>query len=188
MKAMVCTKYGPPEVLQLKEVEKPIPKDNEILVRVYAATVSSGDVRIRSFNVPWLFWLGARMIFGFRRPKRPILGAELAGEIEAIGKEVKRFKEGDKVFGTTTGLSCGAYAEYVCLPEEWSAGVVAKKPVNMSYAEAAAGIIGELTALHFLRKGNIQSGQKVVVYGASGSIGTCAVQLARHYGAEVTGV
>jgi NADPH:quinone reductase-like Zn-dependent oxidoreductase len=184
MKAIVCTKSGPPEVLQLKEVEKPIPKENEVLIRVHAATVTRGDIVLRKLHP--LLYLPMRL-FGVKRKKIP--GHEFAGEVESTGISVKHFKQGDQVFGTTTGLSVGANAEYVCVPEKWTSGVLAIKPTNMSYEEAAAVPVGGMTALYILRKGNIQSGQKILVYGASGSVGTYAVQLARHhFGAEVTGV
>jgi NADPH:quinone reductase-like Zn-dependent oxidoreductase len=184
MKAILCTKNGAPDVLELKKVEKPSPRDNEVLVRVHAGTVTIGDMILRKLHP--LLYIPLRL-FGMRRKKIP--GHEFAGEIEETGKDVKRFRKGDQVFGTTTGLSSGANAEYVCLPEEWTAGVLAIKPANMGYEEAAVVPVGGMTAFYILRKGNIRSGKKVLIYGASGSVGTFAVQLAKaHYGAEVTGV
>ncbi|WP_098748309.1 NAD(P)-dependent alcohol dehydrogenase [Paenibacillus sp. EZ-K15] len=185
MKAMVCTAYGAPDVLKLQEVVKPIPKDREIRIKIYATTVNSGDCRVRGFRSPLLYRIPMRLVLGLRKPRQPILGVELAGEVEAIGKDVTRFKVGDQVLAFR-GMRFGTYAQYICMRED---AFLLLKPDQVTYDDAAAVSFGGTTALHFLRKGNIRQGHKVLIYGASGAVGTLAVQLAKqHYGAEVTGV
>ncbi len=190
MKAVICKKYGTPDVLQLQRVAKPIPKDNEILVRIYATTVHIGDTKIRSFKPGMGFFLDLlvkpmmRIMIGFRGPRKKILGMELAGEIESVGKNVTLFKQDDKVFASTE-LRFGTYAEYTCLPEN---GVIAPLPENVTYEEAAPVSNGGMTALLILKKAHIQKGHNVLIYGASGSVGTFAVQLAKYFETNVTGV
>jgi NADPH:quinone reductase-like Zn-dependent oxidoreductase len=192
MKAIVYSEYGSPNVLGLKEIAKPAPKDNEVLIRVHATSVNYGDlvarnfkeISPREFNMPFVIWLLAKISFGLSKPNITVLGSEFSGEIEETGKNVKNFKPGDQVFGYL-GQSMGAYAEYFCMPEN---GVVAIKPANMTYEEAAVVPYGAIMALSLLRKANLQPGQKVLINGASGGIGSAAVQIARHLGAEVSGV
>jgi NADPH:quinone reductase-like Zn-dependent oxidoreductase len=188
MKAIICTKYGSPDVLQLQEVEKPGPKNNEVLIKIFATAVHSGDCRMRSLNLDGISFsqrVLARLILGVTKPRNPILGLWLAGEIETAGNKVKKFKKGDRVYARTPDMRFGGYTEYICLPEN---SFIALKPANITYAEAMAVPFGGLSALYFLRKGKIRSGQKVLIYGASGAVGTSTLQLARYYGAEVTGV
>ncbi|MFN8377035.1 MAG: NAD(P)-dependent alcohol dehydrogenase [Anaerolineae bacterium] len=184
MKAMIATKYGPPEVLKLQEVAKPVPADNEVLVRIYATAVTAGDSRVRGFIVPLSFWIPARLTLGLTKPKKAIQGMVLAGEVESVGKDVTRFKPGDQVHAyDITKLS--TYAEYASVPET---SALVHKPASLTFEEAAALSFGGVTALDFLRRAHIHSGQRVLIYGASGSVGTAAVQLAKHFGAHVTGV
>jgi len=184
MKAIVYERYGPPEVLQLKEVKKPTPKDNEVLIKTHATTVTSGDWRVRSLTVPVGFGFIMRLVFGISKPRQPILGSELAGVIESVGKHARKFKVGDQVFAFSDA-SMGCHAEYKCMPQD---GAVVLKPPGLSYDEAAALSFGGTTALDFLRRGKLQSGERVLINGASGGVGTAAVQLAKHFGADVTGV
>ena len=187
MRAIVCTDYGPPDVLRLRDVPKPVPKDDEVLVRIRATTVSAADCELRRFDfAPWI-WLPMRLAFGIRRPRRPVLGQELAGDIESVGKDVRSFGKGDRVFAAT-GIGLGAYAEYICLRENPQTGAIATMPANLSYEEAAAVPYGGGEASQFLRKANVRSGQRVLVNGAGGSFGTFAVQLAKVLGAHVTAV
>jgi len=179
MKAVMYHTYGPPEVLELKEVDKPAPGDNEVLIRIFSTAVNSADWRLRKAD-PWV----VRLFFGLTKPRKPILGVAFSGEIEAVGKNVTKYTVGDEVFGST-GFHCGAYAEYTCLPED---GVFSLKPYNINHSEASTIPFGAMTALHFIRKANVGSGQSVLIYGASGAVGTAAVQLAKYFGAEVTGV
>ena len=192
MKAVICTRYGPPEVLRLVEVARPVPHRDEVLVQVHATTVTAGDTRIRGFNLPAAVRPLARVILGFRAPRKRILGMELAGEVVAAGSAVTRFNVGDRVFGCPSLLSVGTYAEYACLRDSPGrprrVGVVSHIPPGMSWEGAAALPVGGLTALGLLRKAHVSAGRRVLVYGASGSVGTFAVQIARHQGAEVTGV
>jgi len=184
VKAIVCTGYGAPEVLQLRELEKPIPKPGEVLIKIHATAVTSSDCLVRSFNFHGAISIPVRLVLGITKPRHAVLGLVLAGEIESIGTSVRSFEVGDQVFGFE-GFAFGAYAEYKCMAEN---GVLALKPSNLSYPEAAAIPYGGMLALHFLRKGKIRNGQRVLIYGASGAVGTSAVQLAKHFGAHVTGV
>ncbi len=184
MKVFICESYGSPDVLKLTEIEKPKPKENEVLIKIKATTVAMADYRLRSFDVPKAFWIPARLILGITKPRKPILGIELSGIIEKIGSKVTKFKVGDEVFASSS-KDFGAYAEYKCLPEN---GAISLKPSNFSFQQSAALCIGASTALHFLRKVEINSSTKILIYGASGSVGTYAVQFSKHFGAEVTAV
>ena len=188
MKAIICTKYGLPEVLKMKEVEKPAPKDVEVLIKIFATAVTASDIFIRGSQIPIQFWIPMRIMMGLTKPRKSIIGLVLAGKIESVGKNIKRFKPGDQVYGLT-GFGLGAYAEYKCMKETDSTyGCLALKPNNLSYEEATVAAYGGLLAFQYMEKGNIQRGQKVLIYGASGTSGTTAVQFAKFLGAEVTGV
>lgn len=182
MKAAIQTAYGPPEVVVIRDMPKPVPRDNEVLVRIMATSVTSGDSRMRAFRIPAAFWLPGRLVMGITRPRKPVLGAEFAGVVETVGKAVTRFKAGDRVFGLHV---LGCHAEYKAVPED---AAIATMPDSLSFGEAAAIPFGALTAQFFLRKAGIGAGTRVLVNGASGAVGSFAVQLARHYGARVTGV
>ncbi|MEI5908879.1 NAD(P)-dependent alcohol dehydrogenase [Bacillus spongiae] len=196
MKAVICTKYGPPEVLQLNEVEKPVPKDNEVLVKIHATAVTASDCVIRGFKMPGnpsfpkkqIMQLMMRLFIGISKPRNPIIGLVFSGAVEAVGKDIKQYKKGDEVYGFT-GNSRGAYAEYKCVSaKEIAQGELVHKPSNISYEEATAVVYGGVLAIHFMKGSKIQSGQKVLIYGASGAIGTIAIQLAKHKGAKVTAI
>jgi NADPH:quinone reductase-like Zn-dependent oxidoreductase len=187
MKAIVCTAYGPPEVLELREVEKPTPKDNEVLIRIRATTVTRADCELRRFTFSGWIWLPMRLAFGIRKPRIRVLGQEFAGQVEAVGKRFASLAPGDRVFGKTS-INLGAHAEYICLREGADSGELAKMPAKLGYEKAAPIPYGGSEALRFLRKGGVQRGHKVLIVGAGGSFGTFAVQLAKILGADVTAV
>lgn len=188
MKAAIYQNYGPPSNLHITHVIKPTPKPNELLIKIHATTVTSGDVRLRAFDFPPVFWLPARLLFGLCTPKKKILGHEFSGVVEAVGTKVTKFQVGQEVFGTTTMLKSGSYADYICLPQEWSMGVVHHKPVNMTFQQAAALPIGAMTAMYLLEKAKLSKNQDILIYGASGSVGSYAIQLAVEKGCTVTAV
>ena len=184
MKAIICTKYGPPEVLKMVDIETPVPNDDQVLIKVYFTTVTVADCRVRGFNVPPSFWLPAKLALGFTKPRQPILGTELSGVVEKVGKNVTKFKAGDKVFAFP-GEKCGGYAEFICMDKN---ACIALKPEHLSFEQAAALSMGGITAWFFLEKGKVAKGEKLLIYGASGSNGTAAVQIAKYLGAQVTAV
>jgi len=188
MKAVFCTKYGSPDVLKIEEVEKPLPENDEVCIKIHASAVTASDIFVRSSNLPLRYKIPMRLLLGIRKPRKPIIGLVLSGEIESIGKDISRFKPGDKVYGMT-GFGFGAYAEYKCMKEKDSTyGCLALKPENYSYEEATVAVYGGLLAVQFLEEGNIEKAKKVLIYGASGATGTMAVQIAKYLGAEVTGI